>query len=111
MRPSTPVDSIAAGHTQPYPQVWCGSPPAAPAHIGRQIDTGRDEPLDIVPGPATVAPEAQQQMYERVALLNLRMQELDAIGDKSDLDVDSVIALCDRVIDVARKDLQGRCTD
>ena len=40
-----------------------------------------------------------------------RQQALSDIGGKSDLDVDKVIALCDRVTDVARKDLQGRYTD
>jgi hypothetical protein len=44
-------------------------------------------------------------------LLRQRGQALDAIGRESDLDVDGVIALCDRVIDVAQKDLKGRYTE
>lgn len=33
---------------------------------------------------------------------------LDMIGTRSDLDVDGVIALCDKVIDAAWLDLRGR---
>ncbi|CAM3378680.1 hypothetical protein MYCO108962_17695 [Mycobacterium colombiense] len=35
-------------------------------------------------------------------------QTLDKIGNDSNLDVDEVIALCDKVIDAARNDLRGR---
>jgi hypothetical protein len=36
-----------------------------------------------------------------------RSDALKIIGGTSDLDVDGVVALCDRVIDVARNDLRG----
>jgi len=35
-------------------------------------------------------------------------QMLDKIGNQSNLDVDGVIVLCDKVINTARDDLRGR---
>jgi hypothetical protein len=56
-------------------------------------------------------PGAQQLFQQRAGLWSQREQALDAIGGASALDVDSVIALCDRTIHTARKDLEGRYTD
>ena len=77
--------------------------------IGKQTDAARSE-YDLG-GPGPIDPEVQQQLQQRAQLEFQRRQALDAIGRKSDLYVESVVALCDRVIDVARKDLQGRYTD
>jgi hypothetical protein len=49
---------------------------------------------------------------QRDDLWRQRREALEAIGRNSGLDVDRVvIALCDRVIDVARNDLEGRYTE
>jgi hypothetical protein len=45
----------------------------------------------------------QWQLLHRAA-----SKTLDMIGTRSDLDVDGVIALCDKVINAARLDLRGR---
>lgn len=44
---------------------------------------------------------------QRASLQFQRIDALKIIGGTSDLDVDGVVALCDRVIDVARNDLRG----
>ena len=52
--------------------------------------------------------EAEQLVQQRDELNEQRKQAFDALGSNSGLDVDrEVIALCDKVIDAARKDLQG----
>jgi hypothetical protein len=48
---------------------------------------------------------------QRDDLWRQRREALEAIGRESHLDVDRVLTLCDQVIDVARKDLQGRYTE
>lgn len=45
---------------------------------------------------------------ERSALCERRDKSMDEIGAKVKIDADSVVDLCDRIIDVARQDLQGR---
>jgi hypothetical protein len=50
-------------------------------------------------------------LVRRADLYDQRNRALDELGAESDLDVDKVIALCDRVIDVARQDLQSRYTE
>jgi hypothetical protein len=78
--------------------------------VGRQLDAAiKEEPLKDASG-APVA-DVQQLLQQRASLLRSRQIALDHIGDKSDLDVDGVIALCDRAIDVAQKDLKGRYTE
>jgi hypothetical protein len=61
-------------------------------HIGRQLD-------------------AELPQAQRDDLWRQRREALDAIGRNSGLDVDGVIATCDKVIAVARKDLKGRYTE
>ncbi|WP_141772778.1 hypothetical protein [Mycobacterium malmoense] len=56
-------------------------------------------------------PEADEVFRRHANLRRERGDALDAIGGASDLDVERVIALCDRVIDVARNDLQSRYTE
>ena len=51
--------------------------------------------------------ELEQLIQQRADLLRQRGQALDDIGGESDLDVDRVIALCDRAIDAAGRDLKG----
>jgi hypothetical protein len=77
--------------------------------IGTQIDAVFREPVTDDSG--AELPQAQRIFDQRDDLWRQRRQALDAIGRNSGLDVDGVIALCDRVIDVARKDLQGRDTE
>jgi hypothetical protein len=74
--------------------------------IGTQLDAVDRE---LVTGDSGV--ELQQLFQQRTDLRLERRQALDDIGDESYLDVDRVIALCDRVIDAARKDLKGRYTE
>jgi hypothetical protein len=73
--------------------------------VGTRLDAAIKEPLTDDSG----APVADAQ--QRVHLDSQREQALGDIGGSSDLDVDRVIALCDRVVDDARKDLQGRYTE
>ena len=77
--------------------------------VGTQWLALGNEPLIDASG-ASIG-EAQQQLQRRIDLGHERRQAPDHIGTRSDLDVDRVVTLCDRVIDVARKDLQGDCTD
>jgi hypothetical protein len=78
-------------------------------NIGTQWDAVSKEPLTDPSGNPTL--RANQLMQQRSYLYSQREQTLDDIGGNSDLDVDGVIDLCDRVIDVARKDLEGRYTE
>ena len=55
---------------------------------------------DVTPGRMETAPQRARLYFQRSDALKI-------IGDTSDLDVDGVVALCDRVIDVARNDLRG----
>jgi hypothetical protein len=78
--------------------------------IGTQIDALFSQPTATDNSGAELA--RTQRLFEQHAeLWRQRGQALDAINAKSALDVDGVIALCDRVIDAARKDLQGRDTE
>ena len=80
--------------------------------VGTQLDA-----LDaVMRGPVTddsgaLLAQGRELLQQYRDLLRQRGQALDAIGRESDLDVDGVIALCDRVIDVAQKDLKGRYTE
>jgi hypothetical protein len=56
---------------------------------------------------ANVAPGRLETAPQRASLYFQRIEALNIIGGTSDLDVDGVVALCDRVIDVARNDLRG----
>jgi hypothetical protein len=54
-------------------------------------------------------PAADREAMEKSASsVECELELLDAIAERSDLDVSGLIALCDKVIDVARDDLQGR---
>lgn len=75
--------------------------------IGKRMDTLRDEFLAVGPE----VPDADDKLEMRLIMLNLRQRELEALGNDSDLDVDSVLALCDRLINVAQTDLKGRFTE
>ncbi|OSC30691.1 hypothetical protein B8W69_06550 [Mycobacterium vulneris] len=77
--------------------------------IGMQWDAVGKEPLTDTSG-APVA-QAQQLLQQRSYLFSQREQAHSDIGGASDLDVDWVIDLCDRVIDVARQDLEGRYSE
>jgi hypothetical protein len=77
--------------------------------VGTRLDAVMKEPLkDDSGGPVA---DWQELVQQRAYLEGQRRQALDAIGSSSDLDVDSVIVLCDRLADAARSDLQGRYTD
>jgi hypothetical protein len=90
-------------------------------HIGplftlRQIGTQLDELDAVMRGPVTddsraLLAQGHELLQQHADLQRQRRHALDAIGGKSDLDVDGVIALCDRVIDFAQKDLKGRYTE
>jgi hypothetical protein len=71
-----------------------------------------DEIEKLRPVATRIDAKTQQPDSGRVLRRALWSQERpaldDAIGHMSDFDVDKVIALCDKVIDAARKDLQGR---
>ena len=55
--------------------------------------------------------QPREPLQQYADLLRQRGQALDAIGRESDLDVDGVVALCDRVIEVAKKDQKGQYTE
>jgi hypothetical protein len=57
---------------------------------------------------SSVLEEIMEELEERKSLVRNQQMNLEKIGSESDLDLDALIALCDGVIDVARKDLQGR---
>lgn len=65
--------------------------------VGTQIDAVTQQPVTHDSGAELKRLEWSKQ----------RQAIADAIGPTSDLNVDKVIALCDTVIDVARKDLRG----
>lgn len=51
--------------------------------------------------------DALSDLHELGVLVSRQEAALEAIAQAADVDVDSVIKLCDRAIDVARQDLQG----
>jgi hypothetical protein len=92
------------------------SPLSLLRRIGTQLMAIKDPLPDVLGTTLTetmesLSEDAQELVHQHGRLLGQRSQALYDIGNESDLDVNSVIALCDRVIDVARKDLQGRYTE
>jgi hypothetical protein len=80
--------------------------------VGTQLDAldaVMTRPVTDDSGALLAQPREPLQQY--ADLLHQRGQALDAIGNESDLDVDKVIALCDRVIEVAKKDQKGQYTE
>jgi hypothetical protein len=53
-------------------------------------------------------PTGQEDDPEARELTRTRNTALEKIGTTSNIDVDEVITMCDRIIDVARQDIQGR---
>jgi hypothetical protein len=51
--------------------------------------------------------EAEQLVQQRDELNEHRKQAFEALGSNSRLNVREVVALCDKVIDAAKKDLEG----
>lgn len=75
------------------------------------IDEQRREHKDQLEGLGAIGTQLDAEP-QRDDLWRQRREALEAIGRNSGLDVDKVvIALCDRVIDVARNDMQGRNTE
>jgi hypothetical protein len=54
------------------------------------------------------ATDATNRLQERSSLREKRSKYIEEIGTTADVAPDEVIKLCDRIIDVARQDLQGR---
>lgn len=52
--------------------------------------------------------DALNDLHELGVLVSRQEAALQTIAEHADIDVESVIKLCDRTIDVARQDLQGR---
>lgn len=77
--------------------------------VGTQLSAVMRQPVTDDSG--AELPEADELFRRRANLWRERGEVLDAIGGASGLDVERVTALCDRVIDVARNDLQGRYTE
>ena len=71
--------------------------------LATQPEPERQESGAIPMTPTNLEIFAQWQSLRRAEL-----QALDKIGNQSNLDVDQVIGLCDKVIEAAREDLRGR---
>jgi hypothetical protein len=52
--------------------------------------------------------DALNDLHELGVLVSRQETALETIAQTADIDIESVIKLCDRTIDVARQDLQGR---
>jgi hypothetical protein len=79
----------------------------------RQADLPKPEGQEVKVGDLNInliamTPMNQEIFQQWQSLQRAQSQMLDKIGNASDLDVDGVIALCDKVIDTARDDLRGR---
>jgi hypothetical protein len=71
--------------------------------IDPQVEASQDQEFGHDEGDAITA-----HLHELGALMSRQEDALQKIAMNTDVDVDAVIKLCDRIIDVARQDLQGR---
>jgi hypothetical protein len=74
----------------------------------RRATLPKPEPGHEVGDPVPMTPMPVDIFQQLQSSLRSESQTLDKIGNDSDLDVDGVIALCDKVINTARDDLRGR---
>lgn len=68
----------------------------------------KPEPGQESGDPIPLTPMNVEVFQQWQSLRRAESVALDKIGNQSDLDVDRLIALCDKVIDAARDDLRGR---
>jgi hypothetical protein len=77
------------------------------ARIDPQVEASKKEKLGAAA--RDLSPEeATNRLHEHAALLSKQEDALQKIAQTTDIDVDAVIKLCDKTIDVARQDLQDR---
>jgi hypothetical protein len=74
----------------------------------RLADLPKPERQEPIGDPIPMTPMNVETLRQWQSLRRAESQMLDKMGNQSSLDVDGVIALCDKVINTARDDLRGR---
>jgi hypothetical protein len=74
--------------------------------IDPQVEASRERKFNDDEGNPT--PDAANRLQEHAYLIQEQEKALDVIGSSADIDVDAVIKLCERIIEVACQDFRGR---